>query len=51
MMPVTVTTFYLACFEENICALEQSLLAHDRHIRDLENRICELEGRLAYAER
>jgi hypothetical protein len=31
--------------------LEQSLSDRDRCIRDLENRIFELEGRLSYAER
>ena len=51
MMPLTVTAFYVMCFERGVRELEQSLSDRDRCIRDLENRICELGGRLSYAER
>ena len=51
MMPLTITAFYVMCFERGVRELEQSLSDRDRCIRDLENRICELGGRLSYAER
>jgi len=51
MMPIVVIACYLLAFERGHRELERCIEAHDRCIRDLENRICELEGRLSYAER
>jgi hypothetical protein len=43
-MPVTVAACYLLAFERGHCELERCIEACDRHIRGLENRICELEA-------
>jgi len=51
MMPIVVTACYLLAFERGHRELERRIEARDRCIRDLETRICELEGRLSYAER
>jgi hypothetical protein len=51
MMPVGVTACYLLGYERGHRELERCIEARDRAIHDLENRICELEGRLSYAER
>jgi hypothetical protein len=44
MMPVTVTACYLLAFERGHRELERTIDQRDRHIRGLENRICELEA-------
>jgi hypothetical protein len=44
MMPVTAAAFYVMCFERGVRELEQGLEQRDRCIRDLENRIYELEA-------
>jgi hypothetical protein len=58
MMPVGTAACYLLAYEQDLRELEQDrrelergIEARDRDIRNLENYICELEGRLVYAER